>query len=184
MTHTRAIGVSRVTQRNIYDETQLVRIDLRCIHTHTPIYHLKKTQSLQVWVNAAAQIFNSVGIAFGSMICFASYNKFHNNILVDTVAVSLINACSCLLVGIFAFATIGNIAVEQNMTVPEVLSDGRFAYSAVYFSVYNNMTRRLVVFFYVLSRVTGMYIYDGLDNYRVTKYLHDAVPESYIMYTH
>ncbi|KAL7307180.1 hypothetical protein TKK_0000904 [Trichogramma kaykai] len=78
----------------------------------------------KVWVNAAAQIFNSVGIAFGSMICFASYNKFHNNILVDTLAVSLINAGSCLLVGIFAFATIGNIAVEQNMTVPEVLSDG------------------------------------------------------------
>ncbi|XP_015586336.1 sodium- and chloride-dependent GABA transporter ine isoform X3 [Cephus cinctus] len=78
----------------------------------------------KVWVNAAAQIFNSVGIAFGSMICFASYNKFHNNILVDTVAVSLINAFSSLLVGIFAFATIGNISLEQNMTVEAVLSDG------------------------------------------------------------
>ncbi|XP_046826895.1 sodium- and chloride-dependent GABA transporter ine isoform X1 [Vespa crabro] len=78
----------------------------------------------KVWINAAAQIFNSVGIAFGSMICFASYNKFHNTILVDTVAVSLINACSSLLVGIFSFATIGNIAREQNMSVEAVLSDG------------------------------------------------------------
>ncbi|XP_023248599.1 sodium- and chloride-dependent GABA transporter ine-like isoform X2 [Copidosoma floridanum] len=78
----------------------------------------------KVWVNAAAQIFNSIGIAFGSMICFASYNKFHNHVLSDAIAVSMINACSCLLVGVFAFATIGNIAVEQNMTVPEVLSDG------------------------------------------------------------
>ncbi|XP_020706589.1 sodium- and chloride-dependent GABA transporter ine isoform X1 [Athalia rosae] len=78
----------------------------------------------KVWVNAAAQIFNSVGIAFGSMICFASYNKFHNNILIDTVAVSLINALTSLLVGIFAFATIGNIALEQNMSVEAVLSDG------------------------------------------------------------
>ncbi|XP_043274241.1 sodium- and chloride-dependent GABA transporter ine [Venturia canescens] len=78
----------------------------------------------KVWVNAAAQIFNSVGIAFGSMICFASYNKFHNNILIDTVAVSLINAFSSLLVGIFAFATIGNIAMEQNTSVDEVLSGG------------------------------------------------------------
>lgn len=58
------------------------------------------------------------------MICFASYNKFHNNILIDTVAVSLINAFSSLLVGIFAFATIGNIALEQNMSVEDVLSDG------------------------------------------------------------
>lgn len=82
----------------------------------------------KVWVNAAAQIFNSVGIAFGSMICFASYNKFHNNILIDTVAVSLINAFSSLLVGIFAFATIGNIAMEQNTSVDEVLSGGTFNY--------------------------------------------------------
>ncbi|XP_066597207.1 sodium- and chloride-dependent GABA transporter ine isoform X2 [Prorops nasuta] len=78
----------------------------------------------KVWVNAAAQIFTSVGIAFGSMICFASYNKFHNTILIDTVAVSLINALSSLLVGIFSFATIGNIALEQNMSVEAVLSDG------------------------------------------------------------
>ncbi|XP_076677092.1 solute carrier family 6 member inebriated isoform X1 [Andrena cerasifolii] len=78
----------------------------------------------KVWINAAAQIFNSVGIAFGSMICFASYNKFHNTILVDSVAVSLINAFSSLLVGIFSFATIGNIALEQNMSVEAVLTDG------------------------------------------------------------
>ncbi|KAL0121491.1 hypothetical protein PUN28_006773 [Cardiocondyla obscurior] len=78
----------------------------------------------KVWINAAAQVFNSVGIAFGSMICFASYNRFHNTILVDTVAVSLINAFSCLLVGIFSFATIGNIALEQDMSVEDVLTDG------------------------------------------------------------
>ena len=30
---------------------------------------------LQVWVNAAAQNFNSIGIAFGSMITYGSYNK-------------------------------------------------------------------------------------------------------------
>lgn len=76
-------------------------------------------------MHAAAQIFNSVGIAFGSMICFASYNKFHNNILVDTLAVSLINAFSSLLVGIFTFATIGNIAFEQNTSVQAVLTDGK-----------------------------------------------------------
>ncbi|XP_011707804.1 PREDICTED: sodium- and chloride-dependent GABA transporter ine [Wasmannia auropunctata] len=78
----------------------------------------------KVWINAAAQVFNSVGIAFGSMICFASYNRFHNTVLVDTVAVSLINAFSSLLVGIFSFATIGNIALEQNMSVEDVLTDG------------------------------------------------------------
>jgi len=60
------------------------------------------------------------------MICFASYNRFHNTVLVDTVAVSLINAFSSLLVGIFSFATIGNIALEQNMSVEDVLTDGTY----------------------------------------------------------
>ncbi|KAF5276540.1 hypothetical protein FQR65_LT03970 [Abscondita terminalis] len=78
----------------------------------------------QVWVNAAAQTFNSMGIAFGSMISFASYNRFNNHILHDTLAVSFVNALTSLLVGIFAFATIGNIATEQNTTVENVIADG------------------------------------------------------------
>ncbi|XP_052869003.1 sodium- and chloride-dependent GABA transporter ine [Anopheles cruzii] len=77
-----------------------------------------------VWINAAAQNFNSIGIAFGSMISFASYNKYNNNILHDTLAVSFVNAITSLLVGIFAFATIGNIALEQSTTVEDVLSGG------------------------------------------------------------
>lgn len=58
------------------------------------------------------------------MIMFASYNKYNNNILHDTIAVSFVNAITSLLVGIFAFATIGNIAHEQNSSVEDVITDG------------------------------------------------------------
>lgn len=78
----------------------------------------------QVWVNAAAQNFNSFGVAFGSMISFASYNRYNNNILHDTLAVSFVNGITSLLVGIFAFAVIGNIATEQNTSIEDVISDG------------------------------------------------------------
>uniref|UniRef100_A0A1B6CQI5 Transporter n=2 Tax=Clastoptera arizonana TaxID=38151 RepID=A0A1B6CQI5_9HEMI len=78
----------------------------------------------KVWVNAAAQNFNSIGIAFGSVISFASYNRYGNQILVDAVAVSMINAVTSLIVGIFAFATIGNIAREHSKSVESVISDG------------------------------------------------------------
>nr|QRN45426.1 sodium- and chloride-dependent GABA transporter ine [Carausius morosus] len=78
----------------------------------------------KVWVHATAQNFNSIGIAFGSVISFASYNRFDNQILVDTLSVSAINAVTSLLVGIFAFATIGNIATEQGTSVEDVISDG------------------------------------------------------------
>ncbi|KAK9881778.1 hypothetical protein WA026_017296 [Henosepilachna vigintioctopunctata] len=78
----------------------------------------------KVWVNAAAQTFNSMGIAFGSMISFASYNRYNNSILQDTVAVSVVNLVTSLVVGIFAFATIGNIATEHNTSIEDVIADG------------------------------------------------------------
>lgn len=80
---------------------------------------------LKVWINAASQNFNSLGIAFGSMISFASYNKYNNNFLYDTLAVSFVNAITSLLVGMFAFATLGNIALEQSTNVEDVISDGK-----------------------------------------------------------
>ncbi|XP_065203547.1 sodium- and chloride-dependent GABA transporter ine-like [Planococcus citri] len=78
----------------------------------------------KVWVNAAAQNFNSMGIAFGSVISFASYNKYNNQIVHDAVAVSCINGITSLLVAVFAFTTIGNIAWDQGESIESVITDG------------------------------------------------------------
>lgn len=78
---------------------------------------------------AAAQNFNSIGIAFGSIISFASYNKYNNQILQDTLTVSCINGVTSLLTAVFAFAVIGNIAWDQQEEISKVISDGMFVYS-------------------------------------------------------
>ena len=44
-----------------------------------------KMMESKVWIYAAAQVFNSVGIAFGCLVAFASYNPFHGPILRDTL---------------------------------------------------------------------------------------------------
>lgn len=78
----------------------------------------------EVWVNAAAQNFNSIGIAFGSLIAFSSYNKSSNNIIMDTWAISLTNSFTSLLAGLIVFSTLGNIAKEQGAEIDDVVAQG------------------------------------------------------------
>lgn len=89
------------------------------------------------------QAFNSFGVAFGSMISLASYNKYSNNILHDTIAVSSVNFVTSMLVGIFSFAIIGNIAYEQQESIGDVINDG----PGMIFIVYPQALARMPVSF-------------------------------------
>ncbi|XP_010730877.2 sodium- and chloride-dependent GABA transporter ine isoform X1 [Larimichthys crocea] len=103
----------------------------------TPVW--SKLFEVKVWVNAAAQVFNSIGIAFGSMISMASYNKFNNNILRDALIVSVTNSFTSILAGFVIFSAIGYMAHIHNLPVDNIATDGPGLVFVVYPEVLSTM---------------------------------------------
>ncbi|XP_042891761.1 sodium- and chloride-dependent GABA transporter ine-like [Penaeus japonicus] len=112
----------------------------------------------QVWVNAAAQNFNSIGIAFGSLIAFASYNKLDNNIVLDTWAICLTNSFTSVLSGMIVFSTLGNIALEQSKDIDDVVAQGPGLVFTVYPQALAKMPYAAVwsVLFFLMLLIFGL----------------------------
>lgn len=53
----------------------------------------------RVWVKAAEQVFYSLGIGWGSLITFGSFNPHNHDFLTDSYLVPLINAGTSLFAG-------------------------------------------------------------------------------------
>ncbi|XP_020514533.2 sodium- and chloride-dependent GABA transporter ine isoform X1 [Labrus bergylta] len=103
----------------------------------TPVW--SKLFEVKVWVNAAAQVFNSIGIAFGSMISMASYNKFNNNILRDALIVACTNSFTSILAGFVIFSAIGYMAHIHNLPVDNIATNGPGLVFVVYPEVLSTM---------------------------------------------
>uniref|UniRef100_A0A3Q0T6F1 Transporter n=1 Tax=Amphilophus citrinellus TaxID=61819 RepID=A0A3Q0T6F1_AMPCI len=59
------------------------------------------------WINAATQIFFSLGLGFGSLIAFASYNQYNNNFQQQAIVIALINSGTSIFASIVTFAIYG-----------------------------------------------------------------------------
>ncbi|XP_054630716.1 sodium- and chloride-dependent GABA transporter ine isoform X3 [Dunckerocampus dactyliophorus] len=103
----------------------------------TPVW--SKLFEVKVWVKAAAQVFNSLGIAFGSMISMASYNKFNNNIVRDALIVSFTNSFTSILAGFVIFSAIGYMAHIHNLPMDKISTDGPGLVFVVYPEVLSTM---------------------------------------------
>ncbi|XP_041948197.1 sodium- and chloride-dependent GABA transporter 1 [Alosa sapidissima] len=113
----------------------------------------EKLLSLEVWVNAAAQIFNSIGIGFGGLMTMSSYNSFNNNVLKDTLAISIINSLTSILAGFVIFSAFGYMSHLQNIPVSDLAVDGPGLVFVVYPQAFVTMPVApfwAIIFFFML----------------------------------
>ncbi|XP_072015115.1 sodium- and chloride-dependent neutral and basic amino acid transporter B(0+)-like [Amphiura filiformis] len=84
-------------------------------------HHVLKAQ---VWLDAAVQIFYSLGVACGGQSTMASYNKFHYNCYRDTLLIAALNSITSIFAGFVIFSIIGFMAESSGKEVENVVSQG------------------------------------------------------------
>lgn len=76
-----------------------------------------------MWIDAAAQIFFSLGPGFGVLLAFASYNPFHNNCYKDALVTSSVNCLTSFISGFVIFTVLGYMAEMRQQDVDTVAKD-------------------------------------------------------------
>lgn len=92
----------------------------QCLATDPPLLSLPPIQleiwgEVQVWRQAATQVFFALGLGFGSVIAYSSYNPRSNNCHRDALTVSTINFLTSVLATLVVFAVLGFRAREVAM---------------------------------------------------------------------
>ena len=82
-----------------------------------------------VWLDAATQIFFSLGVAFGTIVAYASYNPIHENTLRDAVGISVTNCLTSLFAAVVVFSILG----FRWEAFPTHISDNRQKTGKAYF---------------------------------------------------
>ncbi|KAL1442490.1 hypothetical protein MTO96_030772 [Rhipicephalus appendiculatus] len=75
---------------------------------------------IDIWRAAAEQLFYSLGISWGGIIMFGSYNKFSNPVHRDALFVSSMDFITSIIGGIVIFSVLGNMSTELGIDIKDV----------------------------------------------------------------
>lgn len=84
-----------------------------------------KLGDLSVWMAAAGQVFFSLGISWGGIIMFGSYNRMHDRVHIDAHIVSATDFLTSLIASIVIFSTLGHTAHNLGVPIESVAKGGQ-----------------------------------------------------------
>jgi len=99
-------------------------LDLDSILRFYLVPKLEKLKETSVWVDAAVQIFYSVGAGFGVHLAYASYNKFDNNCYRDCLVTSVVNSFTSFFSGFVIFTYLGYMSWLRGKDIESVAEQG------------------------------------------------------------
>jgi len=85
---------------------------------------LRALLDAEVWVAAFSQVFFTLSVAMGIMIAYASYQKKKADVTKNAIITALSNSGISILAGFTVFGTLGYMATQQGVAVPDVVSSG------------------------------------------------------------
>ncbi|KAL4240391.1 hypothetical protein ACF0H5_001181 [Mactra antiquata] len=78
-----------------------------------------KLASPQVWLEAAIQVFYSLGPTYGGVITMASHNKFHQKSIIETSICVISDAFTAFYAGLVVFTCMGFMAKEAGVSIED-----------------------------------------------------------------
>merc|ERR1711963_479694 len=92
----------------------------------------EKLLDFKVWRNAAEQMFFSLGISWGGLMMFGSYNKFHNKINIDAAVVSSLDFLTSIIASCVVFSILGFLSTKLGVPIENVAEKGQGLAFVVY----------------------------------------------------
>ncbi|KAI3381842.1 hypothetical protein SNEBB_003583 [Seison nebaliae] len=84
----------------------------------------KKMLNPNVWLEAATQIFFTLGPGWGGLITLSSYNNFNVNIIRYTLMIPIVVTITAFCCGLALFSTLGHISFMTGLPIEQVATNG------------------------------------------------------------